>query len=90
MTPFSERFTLSTSSACCSIDFILCETYSRVVPFDSIFCIRSEHFFLKRTSPTERISSAISISGCTDVAIEKPSLAFIPDEKFFTGESRKS
>ena len=41
-------------------------------------------------SPTDNISSTINISGFTTVAIEKASLAVIPDEKFLTGTSKKS
>ena len=41
-------------------------------------------------SPTDKISSTINISGFTTVAIEKASLAVIPEEKFLTGTSKKS
>ena len=41
-------------------------------------------------SPTESISSTISISGSTTVAIEKASLAIMPEEKFCIGTSKNS
>ena len=49
--------------------------------FDVIISeIRFSHFCWKRKSPTDSISSTMSMSGCVIVAIEKPSRATIPEE----------
>ena len=47
------------------------------------------HLFLNSSSPTLKASSTIKISGSTTVATLKANLAIIPDEKFFTGTSKK-
>ena len=60
------------------------------IPPAIISLMRSRHFCWNLKSPTDSISSTMRISGDTIVATEKPSRAFIPDEKFFIGESRKS
>ena len=46
----------------------------------NISLIRASLFFRNLTSPTESTSSRIKISGSTIVAMEKPSLARIPEE----------
>lgn len=66
------------------------ETKISVAPWSIISCILRSHFCWNMKSPTERISSTIRISGTTTVAMEKPSRATIPEEKFFTGTSTNS
>ena len=59
--------------------------------------INNQGFFNKgilivreKDTTTDSISSTISISGFTIVAIENASFAVIPEEKFLTGTSKKS
>ena len=85
MSPLMTIFPLSSHIPCVHMDFtvdILWETKRRVVPELNISFILLTHFFLNKTSPTDKTSSTMRTSGCIIVATEKPSLDFIPDEPF--------